>query len=127
MSYPVVDIEKHFTALQTQIKDAKKNGTYAGQEQHWDNEVAKILSKDCPAAEHNVKTSSEVIENQRTNAQSSMNQVEKTLAKKELTKEDYQYIEQMPAAIQQCVTRITDDLADEAKCLKICKDHGVSL
>ncbi len=112
MSYKVVTIETHLTALGVQIADAKQKGTYAGQEKHWDDEVAKILKADCPICEHNVNTSNEFIENQRTSAQSIMNEVEKTLAQKELAPTDYQLIEQRPVAIQQCVTRISDDLKD---------------
>jgi hypothetical protein len=79
MPYRAIDIEAHLTALGTQIDDAWKKGTYAGQEQHWDGEVVKILKADCPVCEHNVATSSEFFEGQRTSAQNIMNLVEKTL------------------------------------------------
>lgn len=109
MSYPVVTIKTDLEALRNQVNAAKQNGTYAAQRQHFDGQVAQILQRDCATAEHSIATNVQLVTAQRQLAKQSVDLVENTLKKKELTGTDVQLIEHLPGVVQQCFHRIDAD------------------
>ena len=112
MSYTVVPIETKLQALRGQVENAKSTGAYDGHEQPWDELVAKLLTTECRVGEHNVKTNAEFIENQRNLAKLRMDSVEQLLKKNELSDLEHKMIEETPAHIRQCLSRINGDLQD---------------
>jgi hypothetical protein len=85
---------------------------YKGQEQHWDDLIAKVLTEQCAIGEKNVRSSSEFIERQGASAKQRMDEIEQLLKNKNLSETDHKMIQETPAFLQQCVFRISEDLQD---------------
>jgi hypothetical protein len=112
MSYTVVTMETELKALEDQVKDAKQKNTYTNQQQHFDAEVQKVMTKWCPIAEHSVKTNFDLTTTVHEQAKQAVDLAEKTLKKKDLNNDDLKLIEHLPVTIQQYITRLSGDGAD---------------